>query len=437
MPEVNQREIIFNILHAVLEDHAQLHLVLAQTLSQHQALDKQQRAFITQVVKGSVAHLVQVDCILAQFVTKPKPEKLKPAIRTILRSSIYQLYFLEGVPDSAVCNEAVKLAKKKGYSGLAGFVNGVLRNVARNKSSIQWTTLGQRYSIPQWLEELWTTQYGENPGEVEAVMRGLLQETSLYVRVNTARVAPEELAQRLRAQGIVVQAAEDLRQSSDLLVPDYVLAISGMDHLGAIPEFVEGLFYVQDLSSMQVAQAAGIKEGDFVLDVCAAPGGKSLHAAQLLAGGGQVEARDLTERKLALIEENIARSGVSNIRTKQWDATVLDETMVHQADVVLCDAPCSGLGIIRKKPDIKLHMSRQQQEELVALQRRILDTVCQYVKPGGVLMYSTCTICRDENDYNLAYFLSQHPEFSLEVQRQIMPYEGCDGFFYGRLRRKA
>lgn len=188
---------------------------------------------------------------------------------------------------------------------------------------------------------------------------------------------------------------------------------------------------------MMVAHSAGIQQGDHVIDVCAAPGGKSLHAAELLAGTGLVEARDLSDYKVSLLEENIRRMGLANIRAEKWDATILNEESIGQADVVICDAPCSGLGVVAKKPDIKYHMTKETQKELAILQRQILDVVCAYVKAGGTLMYSTCTISSQENEDNVTWFLEKHPDFSLETEKQFLPKAGKqDGFFLAKMKKR-
>ncbi len=426
MTNLNQREIVLDVLDEILEQDGYSHLVLGKTLEKHQYLEKQQRAFITRVTTGTIEYCLQIDAILNQFVKKPKVAKMKPVIRTIMRSSVYQILYMEHVPDSAVCNEAVKLAKKRGYQGLGGFVNGVLRNISRNKDKIVFANLSEEYSMPQWIVDLWAEQYPE--ANLEGMLDAFLQEKKTCIRVNTARITKEALAQKLEAQGIMVEPCPEI---------DYGLYISNYDYLNSIPEFKEGLFYIQDFSSMMVAHKAGVKKDNYIIDVCAAPGGKSLHAAELLDGTGMVEARDVSDYKVSLMEENLSRSGLTNIRAKKWDATALDEDSIEQADIVICDAPCSGLGVIGKKPDIKYHMSREQQLSLAKLQRQILDTVCQYVKKGGTLLYSTCTICKDENQDNVAWFLENHEDFTLVEERQLFPEAKTnDGFFYAKMIRK-
>ena len=215
------------------------------------------------------------------------------------------------------------------------------------------------------------------------------------------------------------------------------LLISGYDYLAALPSFQEGDFQVQDISSMLVAQRADPKEGDYVIDVCAAPGGKALHLADMLAGTGMVEARDISDYKVELIWDNIRRSGMENIRAVRWDATVPDEESVEKADIVIADLPCSGLGVLGRKSDLKYRMTREDERELAALQRRILSQVWRYVKPGGRLVYSTCTINREENEENAAWFQAEHPDFRLVSQEQILPgQQAGDGFYIALFDRR-
>lgn len=426
MTDPNQREIIVAILEEVLEEGKYSHLVLGATLEKYQYLSKQQRAFITRVTQGTIERLLQIDAILGQFVKKPKVPKMKPLIRTVLRSSVYQIVFMDGVPDAAVCNEAVRIVKNHGLGGLSGFVNGVLRNISRNKDSITYKGLAEAYSMPQWIIDEWKGQFGEET--TKQILEELLEEKKTCIRVNTGNISVEDLTKNLRAQGMAVEPCEEI---------SYALYISGYDYLRGIPEFLAGDFYIQDFSSMMVAHSAGIRQGDHVIDVCAAPGGKSLHAAELLAGTGLVEARDLSDHKVSLLEENIKRMGLDNIRAEKWDATILKEESIGQADVVICDAPCSGLGVVAKKPDIKYHMTKETQKELAILQRQILDVVCAYVKAGGTLMYSTCTISSQENEDNVAWFLEKHPDFSLETEKQFLPKAGKqDGFFLAKMKKR-
>ena len=425
MTDVNTRGIILDCLSEILERGAYSHLVLQQVLEKYAYLEKQQRSFITRVVQGTLERRIELDAVLDQF-SKTPVKKMKPLIRNILRSGVYQILYLDGVPDAAVCDEAVKLAKKRGFYQLSGFVNGVLRSVCRNREKIVFSDPSVRYSMPQWILDLWRQTYDEKT--VVGMLEAFLTPAPTTVRVNTERIAPEELKARLEEKGVSVMICPDL---------SYALNIDGYDRLAGMEEFREGLFYVQDLSSMLAVEAAGIAPGDTVIDVCGAPGGKSLDAAMLLRGSGSVECRDISDRKVALIAENIRRCGLDGVQAVKKDALVRDEASAESADVVLADLPCSGLGIIGKKPDIKYHMTPEKLRDLADLQLRMLDVVCAYVRPGGTLLYSTCTVNPGENQENVERFLEKHSEFSCESMEQLLPVSGKqDGFFYAALRRE-
>lgn len=434
---VNTRELVLSILLEVTKEGGYSHVALRSVLEKYQYLEKQERAFITRVSEGTIQHMIELDYIINQF-SKVKVNKMKPVIRNILRMAVYQMKYMDSVPDSAACNEAVKLARKKGFSSLSGFVNGVLRGIGRNLDGVQYPkeeehpveALSVRYSMPEWIVEDWVKDYGiEQTKEMSAAF---LQEAPLTVRTNLLKTTPEDLKKRLIAEGVTAVPVD----TGEYPQLTYAFAISGFDYLNALPSFREGLFYVQDISSMMVTELAAPKEGSYVIDVCSAPGGKSIHMAEKMNGTGMVEARDLTEYKKAMIEENIARHQLSNIRAVCRDATVFSEEDVEKADILIADLPCSGLGILRKKTDIKYKMSREQQQELVQLQRNILDTVYSYVKKGGTLIYSTCTIHRGENEENVQWFVENHPEFALQEMRQIFPKEHLgDGFFIAKFVR--
>ncbi len=430
---VNVRELILDVLLEITKNGEYSHIAIKNTLDKYQYLEKQERSFLTRVCEGTLENMMLIDYVINQF-SKVKVNKMKPVIRCILRSSVYELKFMDSVPVSATCNEAVKLAQKKGFHNLKGFVNGVLRNISRNLEQIsmpdeerepeKW--LSVKYSIPEWLIEKWQKQYDKT--QLEEMFQAFLEKSATSIRVNTEKTTKEELIKELEAEQITVMENEE--------VPN-ALYIDGYDFLSGITAFQEGMFYVQDVSSMLVSLWAEPKEGAQVIDVCAAPGGKSIHMAELLHGTGMVEARDLTEYKVSLIEENIERCGLTNIRAKQADARVLEEDSVGKADIVIADLPCSGLGVIGKKPDIKYKMSEAKCAELAALQREILHTVQNYVKSGGVFMYSTCTINPQENEENVQWFLKEHADFELERQQQILPKKGKnDGFFLARMVRK-
>ena len=421
---VNLREIVLGILMEVTEREAYSHIALRNTLEKYQYLPKYDRAFISRVTEGTLENLIQIDYVIECF-SKVPIYNMKPLIRNLLRMSVYQLKYMDNIPDSAVVNEAVRLAQKRGFYNLKGFVNGVLRAAAREMDSITYPSadvnpieyLSVRYSMPQWILKKWMDQFSFE--EVEKVCASFQEDEPVTVRHPYL---------------------------------DYALKLSGFNYLQALTAFRNGWIYVQDVSSMLVAEVAAPNWGDYCIDVCAAPGGKSTHISDKLKGSGYVEARDKSEDKVMMMQENIDRLGIINMVAALKDATVFDQNSFHKADIVLCDVPCSGLGVIGRKQDIRYRMNPTRQEELVRIQRRILSVAQNYVKPGGVLIYSTCTIGADENQMNLKYFLENFP-FRLDSIDPYIPEqlrcrtsEGgyiqllpgvheTDGFFIARLKR--
>lgn len=459
---VNEREIVLAVLLEVTENGQFSHIILRDVLSKYQYLEKRERAFITRVTEGTLEHMIEIDYILDRF-SKVKVKKMKPVIRGILRSAVYQLKYMDSVPDRAVCNEAVKLAVRKGFSGLKGYVNGVLRSVARGLDDVQYPgekreELSVRYSCPKWILDLWGRTYGTEV--IEKMLNDFQQEKPVTIRCCLNRISPDRLRERLESEGITVEKHPYL---------PYAFQISGYDYLNDLAAFQEGLFTVQDISSMLVAEIASPEAGAQVIDVCAAPGGKALHTAEKLymaeaqllkdenaqknRTAGHVEARDLTEGKVELIRENIERTGLTNISAVCRDASVPDRDAEGRADLVIADLPCSGLGVIGKKPDLKYKASPEGIDGLVRLQQKILSCAQSYVKPGGTLIYSTCTVNPGENIDNVHWFLQQYPEFSPgDIRDRICPElresvveKGCiqllpgvhksDGFFIARLVR--
>ncbi len=446
--EVNLREIVLDILMDVTEGEAYSHIALRGALEKYQYLPKHDRAFLSRVTEGTLENLIQIDYVIECF-SKVPIHNMKPLIRNLLRMSIYQLKFMDSIPDRAVVNEAVRLAQKRGFYNLKGFVNGVLRAAARGMDSVRYPLkeedpveyLSVRYSMPQWILRKWLDQFPVDT--VEKVCASFQEEKPATARLRTDRVSAEEIIASLEDEGVTVERHPYL---------DYAVRISGYNYLQALSAFREGWIYVQDVSSMFVAEIAAPNWGDYCIDVCAAPGGKSMHLADKLKGSGYVEARDKSEDKVDLMQNNIDRLGIINTVAALMDATVFDEKSFHKADIVLCDVPCSGLGVIGKKQDIRYRMNPPRQEELIRLQRRILSVAQNYVRPGGVLIYSTCTIGADENQMNLKYFLENYP-FRLESIDPYIPEQlrcrtsaggylqllpgvhETDGFFLARLKR--
>lgn len=431
MAKVNTRDLVVEILLLVTRDGQYSHIALNQVLGKYQYLDKSDRAFITRVVEGTLERMIELDYITDQF-SKVKVKKMKPVIQAIIRSAVYQLKYMDSVPDRAVCSEAVKLAVSRGFGGLRGFVNGVLRSIARNLDTVSYPEEGTlehlsvAYSMPRWILEQWLSVYSLE--QVERMLQDFLQEKPTSIRCNLHQISRKELKEKLTREGVKAEEVPEL---------PCALLISGYDYLAALPSFQEGDFQVQDISSMLVARRADPKKGAYVIDVCAAPGGKALHLADMLAGTGMVEARDISDYKVELIWDNIRRSGMDNIRAVRWDATVLDEESVEKADIVIADLPCSGLGVLGRKSDLKYRMTPESEAELASLQRKMLSVVWRYVRPGGRLVYSTCTINREENEENAAWFQAEHPDFRLVSEEQLLPgQQAGDGFYIAVFVRK-
>ena len=433
----------------ITEKESYSHLVMRDVLDKYDYLPGRDKAFLKRVTEGTLERRIQIDYILDQFSRVPAAS-MKPFIRNLLRLSVYQLFFMDSVPDAAVCNEAVKLAGQRGFRSLSGFVNGVLRNIARNRDRICWPDrekepvgfLSVKYSVPLWLVEKLLSERGRE--RTERILESFLVPAPVTIRIRQELGSPEreELISRMRQTGAAAEPHP---------YHPFAYTLRGAEGISSLPGFSEGLFMVQDTSSMLVCEAAGIRPGQRVIDVCASPGGKAVHAAEKLKESGFVSARDLTEYKAGLIRDNSRRMRADRVETLIWDARRLREEDIESADAVLADLPCSGLGVIGRKKDIKYRMSPESLLELAKLQRQILGTVWRYVKPGGVLIYSTCTINPGENEENVGWFLERYP-FHLESLSSCLPQElsgegesgmlqllpgihKSDGFFLARLVR--
>lgn len=448
---VNVREIVLNILIEYDRDGTRKPSLLKDALNKYDYLETRDKAFIKRVTDGCLERNLEIDYILDSY-SKTPVKKMQPFIRSLMRMSVYQIMFMDQVPDSAACNEAVKLAAKHKFSGLKGFVNGVLRNISRNKDKIEYPDkklndgvdyLSVAYSTPEWLCKKWISEYGFE--RTEGILKFFLTARPTTVRVAGGRENPskvEELFKELSEAGVQVK-------KSDLL--GYALELEKTDNIAFLPGFNEGRFAIMDVSSMLVAEAAGLKKGQVVIDVCAAPGGKSTHAAELVGEEGKVYSRDLSERKCELISENAERLGLENVSVSVGDAKIHDEKLNGAADVLYLDVPCSGLGIIGRKNDIKHNVSPKSLEEVNRLQWDIVKSSWDYVKCGGTLIYSTCTVNRAENEdmvnricrelpFEVVDFKENMPKQLKDSVKdgclQLLPGEfGTDGFFIARMRR--
>lgn len=451
----NTRLLALEVLVEVEKKNIFVKEALNKLLFQKQFASKQDRAFISRLVEGVTENQVKLDYVINQ-VSKTPVNKCKPLIRCLLRMTVYQILYMDSVPAEAACDEAVKLAKKKGFRNLTGFVNGVLRNVVRQKNELTFPTkeenlplfLSITYSMPLWIVEQMISWYGQEL--TETMLATFLNEDDLTIRINESRVTKEEVVKKLKEKDIQVSEGHYLEEA---------LHLKNINYVGRIPGFKQGEFFIQDESSMLLYHVAKAEEelanqADSlkVLDLCAAPGGKTTHFAQKLGNQVFIEARDLSQKKVDLINENIERLGLENVETVVWDALIPDHDKREWADIVIADLPCSGFGIVSKKNDIKYHITKEQLLELSNLQKTILTNAASYVKPGGVLLYSTCTINPEENRDNAVWFLD-HFNFTKEDITDVVPEKlkdsmldnymlqllpgvvECDGFFIAKFRK--
>lgn len=453
--DVNIRAVVLDILTEIEKEGEFSHITINNALLKYQYLDRTQRAFINRLSLGTIECRIEMDYILNQY-SKTPVNKMKPLIRRIMRMAVYQIIYMENVPDSAACNEAVKLAAKRGFTGLKGFVNGVLRNISRNKDNITYPDkaketkkyLSVKYSMPEWIIELWNTNMSYE--EIEDILAGMKKDKKTYIRCNTLKGGTDYIKKILEEEGVTVTEVSGL---------SYAYEISGYDYLTALKSFNEGLYQIQDISSMMAGEYVKPSTDSLIVDVCAAPGGKSINAALKLAEAaydnkdipesgiskevlkgitGRVIARDVSDYKASLIDDNVARLGIPYIDVDVHNALEFDEELEGKADIVIADLPCSGLGIMGRKPDIRYNITKEKIDDIISLQRDILKVVSRYVKTGGTLVYSTCTINRAENEDN-ADWICNTLGFSKDGEyRQMLPSAKADndGFFVAGLIKK-
>ena len=389
----NPRAIALDAIMLITSGESFSHIAINAALDKYSYIMASDKAFIVRLIHGTIEYIVQEDYIINRF-SKTKTDKLKPVIKNILRMSIYQILYMDRVPDSAACDEAVKLTIKRGLRGLSGYVNGVLRSICRSKDSISFDTISLRYSMPEWITKLFVDDYGED--KAKDILASFLNPRPLCVRINKSKITPDEAIKLIEKECKSVKRAEGF---------DDILFINGIESIRELLAFKEGYITVQDISASFVCRCAGISKNDKILDICAAPGGKSLHALDILDGSGFVTACDISKDKCELIKDNIARCHFDNARVLVADATTFNEEFNESFDIVIADVPCSGLGVIGSKPDIKYRLTKESLDELIQLQRGIICQAVNYVKTGGRLIYSTCTLNKGENESERAYIL--------------------------------
>lgn len=435
---VNVRNIAVNALVSILEDEEKSHIVERNYMDKNELSDVD-RSFFLRLVEGTVERKITLDYVISLY-SKTSINKMKKVIRNVLRMSIYQILYMEQVPDRSAVDEAVKICKKRSFAPLSGFVNGVLRSIVREKEDIlkkiEEADDSIKYSIPEEVLEL----YGDKK---DKVLSSLFNERHINARLNLSKHSKAEIIAMLVASGVKVY---------DNPYVDSAVYIEKFGDITKNPVYAMGLITIMDTASMIPGLVSGVENGDIVVDVCSAPGGKAIHIAEMLNGTGTVFARDLTEGKISLINENIKRTGVKNVQSKVFDARNTDKSLIGKADVLICDVPCSGLGVINNKSDIKYRIKKEDVLELSKLQKEIVDSSIPYVKKGGTLVYSTCTLTEEENMGMVKHILdnydfklsSLNPYLSENMKNEntdkgyleIIPGEfDMDGFFIARFIR--
>ncbi len=445
---INPREVAADAFMEIIYEGAYNNEAVKRYLKRNGAMDKRDKALVTEIVNGTLRNIIYVDYCLNSFSTV-KTEKMKPWILTCLRQGVYQIVFMDRVPDSAACNEAVKLVTERGFKNLKGFVNGVLRNISRNKEDISFPDkekenskyISVKYSFPEWIVKMWISMYGKD--KAEEICAASNKAPSLSISVNTLKTNADDLMDKLIKEGMEVTKSRYFEDS---------LAIKRTDDIASSESFKNGLFHIQDESSLLAVKILDAKKGERVADVCAAPGGKSFSIAERMENDGYVLSGDVYEHKTELIANGAARLGIEIIDAKVRDAA--EKSNLEKFDKVLVDAPCSGLGLIRKKPDIKLTKTGNDIDELINIQREILAASAGLVKDGGVLVYSTCTICKKENTGNMKWFaenfgfeltdISEYVPENMNCETvkdgyiELLPsIQGTDGFFIAKFIKKG
>lgn len=415
------------------------------------ALSPQDRGLLTQLVYGALRWRGKLDWLLGRIVHRPLSD-MDGYLRNLLRLTVYQLLFLDKVPDYAAVNESVELAKRYGGASAGGLVNAIARRLLREKERLiapdskadLISQLSVSWSHPEWLVSRWLAYFGK--AETEALLRANNQESPVVLRANRLKTDRQSLIEKLRAAGLDATPAQRSPQAVQL---------RNASSIEELPGFQEGLFLIQGEASQLVGLLLDPKPGERILDACAAPGGKATHLAELMDDRGEIIATDISARGIKKLEQNIRRLGIKSMRPLQADVSLeLTGAPALPYDRILADLPCSGLGTLRSHPEAKWHREEKDIERLSGLQKKMLDRLSSYLKPGGTLVYSTCTLTHEENEEVVEDFLKRHEEFVLEAAADFLPEsaklmvrgkcflalphrDGTDGFFAARMRKKA
>lgn len=430
------RQTAFEILNKIQRDNSYSNLALDAVLEKTQA-EADDKRLISALVYGVAERMITLDYQLSLYLSQPL-KKLKPQVLTILRLGAYQILFMDKIPASAAVNESVKLAKNNQAQFASGLVNAVLRKIDKNGLKLPDEKAEKyrsvKYSCPQWLIDMWDKAYGNE--NTDKLLEASFGAVGTVLRVNTLKTDCDDLIKKLKEEGFEAKLCDET---------DNAVAVEKSGAIHKTKCYSYGLFHVQDTASQLCCAALGVKENDTVLDICSAPGGKSFTLAEMMNNTGRIISCDVYEHRLKLIENGASRLGISNIKVMKNDGSVFNPD-IPKADKILCDVPCAGLGVIRKKPEIRYKESAQV-DKLPELQYSILCTSASYLKQNGVLVYSTCSLNPDENENIINRFLSEHPDFRSERVLPELPRYGdntdyislmphlhnCDGFFIAKL----
>ncbi len=421
------RECALLILSDIEEKGAYMNISLDEACKK-QGFSGKDASFLSEIVRGVIRNREYLDHIISHY-SKVKLKKISLKIKNILRMGLYQIFFMDKVPASAAVNESVTLARRYGHSASAGFTNALLRNASKNEipplPKDRAEALSVKYSYPLWLVKRFIGDFGLD--RAESLLKAGNEKADIIIRANTLKIGAEKLSEKL---GDIVKKREG-----------NMLTLSLTGSIEKVSGFSEGLFTVQALPFQKTAELLELKPGMTVADFCAAPGGKTTYIAELMKNEGEIYAFDIYPHKLKLIEETAKRLGINIIKTDIHDASKVNEKLLGKCDRVLLDVPCSGLGIIRRRPDIK--WNRKEDEDFSSLQEKILESGSKCLKDGGILVYSTCSIDKRENEEVIKRFLKKHKEFSLipfeggeEGYRTYYPdTDDTDGAFIARIQK--
>ena len=423
---MNGREAAFLALIKFERGKTYINLALNEVFSKND-VSELERSFATELTYGCLKNRLLLDYVISRF-SKIKIRKMSAQVRAILEIGAFQIIKLDRVPDSAACDESVKLARK--FAGRSrGFVNGVLRSLCRGKNNIAYPDraddeaeyLSVMFSFPKWMVERFISDYGTET--CEKILAAANEAHPPYIRQNRLKKR-DNFIELLKADGIEAEPDPEI---------EGCLKVYGSLNISKSDTYKNGLYTIQNRSSQSAALALEPKPGMFVIDMCAAPGGKTTHIAELIDNRGEIRAFDVHEHKIGLINAAAERLGIDIIKAEARDASVADSELIGKADRVLLDAPCSGLGVIHSKPDIRWTRKDSDIDELVKIQRKLLDAAAKYVKRGGIMVYSTCTILKAENERQTEWFTDKHRDFKLVSQKTLLTHEtGGSGFYIAK-----